>query len=879
MKRLTWAALALLVACKSGPANVVDLTIVADASVTASVLASVRTLDIAASGVQSKTMPYALPKGLPKQETVQLLPSVTSGTLTVTVTALDSHQVPVAMGAKSATLTGKELPLSVTLAMVAPPTLTITPPMQTITVGKTATLMTSRPATWSVMGGDANGTIDAGGVYTAPATAGTFTIVATDMMDPNVTATAMVTAVGYDVELLAGQLGGLGEYAGTGGAARLTSPAALAGDGNGTLYIADRFGGCVLHKLDLVTQKLTLIGGKPFLCGGTDGKLGSTALFDDTWSMVYDAAGNQLFLGGYTTIRRVNLATGDVTTLRDGMGQTLFFPGRLAGLAYDAATQTLYASNDGAHMIDKIVLSGAAPVVSVFAGVSGVPGSGDAPAGPATMANFNAPAGLAFDGANLYVVDGRNFTIRKIVVATGATTTIAGQVGVRGHAEGIGTGAQGALFDLPFGITLGTSNNILYVTEDAGSSVRSVVVSNGSTTTVAGSPPKTPAAGMPNVPVTPVDANGPGALFGNLAGIALDASSSMLYVADYRLGTVRQVATGGANPVQTWAGTPPAYGSSDGIGSSARFWSIGSLTSDGKLVYLADNGNAVIRTLDPTTGEVKTIAGKAGFYGGDDGDALAARFERPEGMFYDAGVLYISDGSGSTIRKLDLTTNQVTTLAGKNLATGTTDGIGSSARLGYPVYLTGDHNGRLYVADSIPGIRELDLATGELKTVAGDATSQGYVDDVGNKARFSAVYGLAVENGALYICDAQAGVFVGLRKMTLDTYTVSTASGGAVAGFVDGTGTAAQFLYMAAATGDGKGHIYLGDDGGVRRFDVATGLVTTIVGEPFLINDVLGPLDMALVGQVNGATVLPSGDLVVDDALQDVLLLARIPSP
>src|SRR5205807_446439 len=127
-------------------------------------------------------------------------------------------------------------------------------------------------------------------------------------------------------------------------------------------------------------------------------------------------------------------------------------------------------------------------------------------------------------------------------------------------------------------------------------------------------------------------------------------------------------------------------------------WSIGSLTSDGKTVYLADNGNATIRAVDIVSGAVSTVAGKAGFYGGDDGDALTmARFERPEGVFLDGNILYISDGSGSTIRALDLATHVVSTVAGKHLATGTTDGTGSAARLGYPIFITGDHNGRLFV--------------------------------------------------------------------------------------------------------------------------------------------------------------------------------------
>jgi hypothetical protein len=296
-------------------------------------------------------------------------------------------------------------------------------------------------------------------------------------------------------------------------------------------------------------------------------------------------------------------------------------------------------------------------------------------------------------------------------------------------------------------------------------------------------------------------------------------------------------------------------------------------------VYVADNGNATIRKYDPATATVSTIAGAAGFGGGNDGDAIMqARFVRPEGVFLDGHVLYISDGSASTIRALDLTTNQVTTLAGQYGVMGTTDGSGSSARLGYPLYITGDHNGKLYVADSIPGIRELTIATGALKTVAGNATTYGHMDGAGGAAQFGGVYGMAIENGALYILDSQPGQFVGLRKMTLDgTYTVSSVAGGATIGIMDGA--PGQFLGPAAATGDGMGHVYIGDVGVLRRFDVSSGMITTVAGKPYVVTDQPGPLASAYIGTANGIAVLTGGDVVIDDALESLLLRIRLPPP
>ena len=60
--------------------------------------------------------------------------------------------------------------------------------------------------------------------------------------------------------------------------------------------------------------------------------------------------------------------------------------------------------------------------------------------GPGTTALFNGPSGIACDGAgNLYVADSHNNSIRKIVLATRAVTTLAGAAGQWGIADGIGS--------------------------------------------------------------------------------------------------------------------------------------------------------------------------------------------------------------------------------------------------------------------------------------------------------------------------------------------------------------------------------------------------------------------------------------------------------
>jgi len=84
-------------------------------------------------------------------------------------------------------------------------------------------------------------------------------------------------------------------------------------------------------------------------------------------------------------------------------------------------------------------------------------GSSGSANGTGTSASFNYPRGITTDGTNLYVADKSNHLIRKIVISTGAVTTLAG-TGSSGSANGTGTSAS---FYYPNGITTDGTN--LYV--------------------------------------------------------------------------------------------------------------------------------------------------------------------------------------------------------------------------------------------------------------------------------------------------------------------------------------------------------------------------------------------------------------------------------
>ena len=144
------------------------------------------------------------------------------------------------------------------------------------------------------------------------------------------------------------------------------------------------------------------------------------------------------------------------------------------------ALGNLYISDNGynASTIRKIVLATGA--TSAIAGSSSMSGSAD---GTGSAALFDSACGLAADGmGNLYVADSRNSTIRKIVLSTGTVTTVAGSAGLSGSSDGTGGTAR---FGRPTSLALDGAGN-LYVADASNSTVRKVTLATGMVTTIAG---------------------------------------------------------------------------------------------------------------------------------------------------------------------------------------------------------------------------------------------------------------------------------------------------------------------------------------------------------------------------------------------------------
>ena len=209
--------------------------------------------------------------------------------------------------------------------------------------------------------------------------------------------------------------------------------------------------------------------------------------------------------------------------------------------------------------------------------------------------------------------------------------------------------------------------------------------------------------------------------------------------------------------------------------------------------YWTEDDSCVVRKLTdyPLNGNRKavTVAGKAYTCGAADGVGGNARFNRPRGIVANTrtGEVFVADSSNRTIRRIYADT--VTTVAGLAGASGSTDGAGASARFTAPTGIALDRQENLIVTDYLT-IRKI-TPSGEVSTIAGKAGEPGSKDGTRAEARFKGLDGLAIDEvGNIYVSDLGNQT---IRKITPDG-TVSTVAGViGVAGAADGGITSATF--------------------------------------------------------------------------------------
>ena len=272
------------------------------------------------------------------------------------------------------------------------------------------------------------------------------------------------------------------------------------------------------------------------------------------------------------------------------------------------------------------------------------------------------------------------------------------------------------------------------------------------------------------------------------------------------------------------------------------------LGPDGGL-YFCDLGNQRVRRLDLKTKLVTLVAGngKAG-YSGDGGPAIdASALRAPHELVFDAkGDLYFAERDNHVIRKVDMKSGVISTVAGTGVAGfGGDGGPATKAQLRQPHSVIRDKDGSLLICDlGNHRIRRLRLNTGIIETWAG--TGEGAPTPEGAPVSGTPVNGprsiFAAANGDLYVALREGN---GILRIDAKTHTYHRVAGTGANGFTGDGGPALSATFGGSATGRAaalagpkglslgpEGTIYVADTDShaIRKIDAKTGTITTILG-------------------------------------------------
>lgn len=392
--------------------------------------------------------------------------------------------------------------------------------------------------------------------------------------------------------------------------------------------------------------------------------------------------------------------------------------------------------------------------------------------------------------------------------------------------------------------------------------------------------------------------------------IATDPNG-VLYIGDYA--AVYKLS--GGNLIRIAGTGISGFAGDGGPATSARLYQLFGLAvaSNGD-VYISDSSNNRVRKVTAATGVISTIAGNgAPKFAGDNGPAVGASLNFPSALKLDnAGNLYIADSNNNAIRKVNLSTNIITTVAGTgagfNSGSGLGDGgVATMAQLNLPNGVALDNAGNLYIADTLNNlIRKVAVGTNIISTFAGPAGLNNpwglafdanqnliFADDANNRlakiasggGTISTIAGngtagysgdggpatAAALNGPLLVAIDNAGnIFTNeyynfaVRQINGSTGVISTIAGNGTAG--DGGPATSAFLASPAQTAtDGLGDLFIPDLTRVRKVDTA-GVITAVAGstKPGFGGD-NGPGTAALLGAAGGVATDGAGNVYIAD--------------
>lgn len=648
--------------------------------------------------------------------------------------------------------------------------------------------------------------------------------------------------------------------------APLVSPAGVAADTLGNVYVADGYFDQVF-KISPQGQ-ISVFAGTGKAAQKGDGVPAASIGFTSPWGVATDSAGNV-----YITDRGAHLVylvdPNGIATIFAGTGGHEFAgdngPAKSAqlntplGIAVGPRGDVFIAENQG-NRIRKVDKNG---IITTFAGTGALDGVLEGV--PATRSAAPLPSGVAVDPAgNVYYAESGEGRVRKIDT-NNVVRTIAG-TGAPGYSGDHGP-ALSAQLSGPAMLALDTGGN-LYVADFTNQRVRQISP-QGVIQTVAG----TGTAGY----------NGDGML-GELAqvaepnGVAVDSARN-LYITEAAGRRVRKITPDGV--IHTAVGTGVTIPLGDGgPARSANLLSVVGVISDGAgTFYVTDLGNDCVRKITPD-GKISTVAGTGiPGYNGDRRLAVTAHLNSPRGLALDAqGNLYIAEEDSHRVRKVT-PDGMIATVAGTGTAGYNGDGRQATTAMLYtPRGLAVDGKGNLYIAD-LNNYRVRKVGTdGMIATVAGNGQWDFYGD--GGPATAAALrwpFGVALDSaGNLYISDSYN---FRIRKVSASDGTITTVAGTDHAGYSGDGGPATQAALDRPddISIDAQGNLYISDvlNHVLRKVD-SKGIITTLVGGGTSVPEQDGILASAVVLRTTGSVWVHSdGTIYLPDAGVARLLKVR----
>jgi sugar lactone lactonase YvrE len=654
-------------------------------------------------------------------------------------------------------------------------------------------------------------------------------------------------------------------------------PSVMAADGAGDLYILVTNQNRVL-KLDVAGQLAVVAGAGGEATGSSaaqigDGGLAVDASLDRPGGIAIDRTAHVLYIAdtGNKRVRAVDLNTGTIDTVAgDGGSPGPIVVGQTATDASLHSPSRVAVTASGELLIldsgfNQVHKVDTNGTITTIAGQFAVFTHGG-DGGPATSAGFQSATGLAVDAlGNIFVSDTGSDRVRRVDAGTGTIQTIAGD-GTGGFG-GDGGPAVGALLNNPIDVAIGPGEHVL-IADQSNHRIRRVDAGTGIITTIAGGGSSVPGDGGP---ASNASLNSP-------AGVGVD-QAGLLLIASH--GRVQRVSSAGVINTIAGTGEVTSYSGEGGAAVNATLDEpIAIALSPSGDLFISDIEAERIRKVDGATGAIHTFAGSDASGPGDGGPASSASLIAPFGLATDSnGNLYIAEYGRHRIRKVDAGTGIISTYAGTSFGFGGDGGSAAAAQLACPRGLGFDPLNNLYIADHCNNrIRRVDAATGVITTVAGTGeTDFATFGGDGGPATSASIHGpedvTVGPTGDIFIADSG---HTRIRKVDIATGIITTLVGPT---FPDTVG------YVRGLVADQAGNLFAANYTGNRifRIDTMTGAIAVVAGTGFSgFSGDGGPATLAKLNIAYDVAIDAAGNVLVADSrnrrIRNVSPLNRAPT-